>query len=179
MTVTHSGAQALADISQHTDPVQLSFDELETERAGAGTVDVLQLAIDPTTREIVIQDLLRLGGADSRLIRELHNVYQQDLSAGRPPENHQYLTSHKLADSLKLDERTVRQRVSRCRTTVHESYKQKFGQDPPKHLLIENKARQGYRLNPHIRFVAIAELEASACTSHEPAQAVHNSSQAW
>jgi hypothetical protein len=179
VTVSHSGAPALADISQHTDPVQLSFDELETERAGAGTVDVLQLAIDPTTREIVIQDLLRLGGADSRLIRELHNVYQQDLSAGRPPENHQYLTSHKLADSLKLDERTVRQRVSRCRTTVHESYKQKFGQDPPKHLLIENKARQGYRLNPHIRFVAIAELEASACTSHEPAQAVHNSSQAW
>jgi hypothetical protein len=174
VTVSHSGAPALADISQHTDPVQLSFDELETERAGAGTpkVDALQLAIDPTTREIVIQDLLRLGGADSRLVQELHNVYQQDLSAGRPPENHQYLTSHKLADSLKLDERTVRQRVSRCRTTVHESYKQKFGQDPPKHLLIENKARQGYRLNPHIRFVAIAQLEASAC-------AVHNSSQAW
>ena len=149
MTVSQSGEPALRGISQHTDPVQLSFDDVETERAGAGTPNgghALQLAIDPTTKEIVIQDLLRLGDADSRLVRELHDIYQQDLSAGRTPENHQYLTSHKLADSLKLDERTVRQRVSRCRTTVHASYKQKFGQDPPKHLLIENKTRQGYRL---------------------------------
>jgi hypothetical protein len=176
MTVSQSGKPALRGISQHTDPVQSSVDAVETERAHAGTPktdgNALQLAIDPTTKEIVIRDLLRLGDADSRLVRELHNIYQQDLSAGRTPENHQYLTSHKLADSLKLDERTVRQRVSRCRTTVHASYKQKFGQDAPKHLLIENKARQGYRLNPHIRFVAIAELEQSASASHKPAQAV-------
>jgi hypothetical protein len=166
MPVSQSEDPALRGISRHTDPVQLSFDDVETERAHAGTPEAdgnaLQLAIDPTTKEIVIQDLLRLGDADSRLVRELHDIYQQDRSAGRTPENHQYLTSHKLADSLKLDEPTVRQRVSRCRTTVHESYKQKFGQDPPKHLLIENKVRQGYRLNPHIRFVAIAELEQSA-----------------
>ena len=178
MMVSHSGVPALGGISQHTESVQLSFDDVETERAGAGTpkVDALQLAIDPKTKEIVIQDLVRLGGADSRLIKELHDIYQQDLSAGRTPENHQYLTSQKLADGLKLDERTVRQRVSRCRTSVHESYKQKFGQDPPKHLLIENKPRQGYRLNPHIRFVAIAELERSA--SHNGA-GCHNSSQDW
>ena len=131
----------------------------------------LQLAIDPITREIVIQDLLRLGDADSRLVQALHDIYQQDLSAGRTPENHQYLTSNKLADSLKLAERTVRQRVSRCRITLRKSYKQKFGQDPPRRLLIENKARQGYRLNPHIRFVAIAELEPSVSTPHKPAQA--------
>ena len=174
MTISQSGVPARGGISQHTDPVQSCVDEVQTERARAGTpkVDALRLAIDPTTEEIVIQDLLRLGDADSRLVQELHNIYQQDLSAGRTPENHQYLTSHKLADSLKLHERSVRQRVSRCRTTVHESYKQKFGQDPPKHLLIENKARQGYRLNPHIRFVAIAELEQSASALHKPAQAV-------
>ncbi len=176
MTVSQTGEPALRGISRHTDPVQLSFDDVETERAGAGTPTAdghgLQLAIDPATKEIVIQDLLRLGDADSRLVRELHDIYQQDLSAGRNPENYQYLTSHKLADSLKLDERTVRQRVSRCRTAVHASYKQKFGQDPPKHLLIENKTRQGYRLNPHIRFVAMAELEQSASASHKPAQAV-------
>jgi hypothetical protein len=164
MTVSQSGEPALRGISRHTDPARSCIDAMEMERAHAGTpkADALQLAIDPTTREIVIRDLLRLGDADSRLVWELHNIYQQDLSAGRTPENHQYLTSRKLADSLKLDERTVRQRVSRCRTTVHASYKQKFGQDPPKHLLIENKARQGYRLNPHIRFVAIAELEQGA-----------------
>jgi hypothetical protein len=172
MTVSQSEVPALGG-SQHTDPAQSCVDEGETERARAGPPKfdgrALQLAIDPTTKEIVIRDLLRLGDADSRLVQELHNIYQQDLSAGRTPENHQYLTSHKLADSLKLDEPTVRQRVSRCRTTVHESYKQKFGQDPPKHLLIENKPRQGYRLNPHIQFVAIAELEQSASASHKPA----------
>jgi hypothetical protein len=172
-TVERSGVPTLGGIRQHTDPVQSSVDEVETERARAAKVDGhdLQLAIDPTTKEIVIQDLLRLGDADSRLVQELHNIYQQDLSAGRTAENHQYLTSHKLADSLKLAERTVRQRVSRCRITLRESYKQKFGQDPPKHLLIENKARQGYRLNPQIRFVAIAKLEPSVSASHKPAQA--------
>jgi hypothetical protein len=164
MTVSQIAEPELRGIGRHTDPVRSCIDAMETQRAHAGTpkADALQLAIDPTTREIVIRDLLRLGDADSRLVRELHDVYQQDLSAGRAPENHQYLTSRKLADSLKLDERTVRQRVSRCRITVHASYKQKFGQDPPRHLLIENKARQGYRLNPHIRFVAIAELEQGA-----------------
>jgi hypothetical protein len=171
MPVSQSEEPSVRGISRHTDPVQLSFAAVETERAHAGTPTTdghaLQLAIDPTTNEIVIRDLLRLGDADSRLVRELHDVYQQDRSAGRTPENHQYLTSHKLADSLKLDERTVRQRVSRCRTTVHATFKQKFGQDPPKHLLIENKVRQGYRLNPHIRFVAIAELEQSASASPE------------
>ena len=176
MPVSQSGKPALRGISRHTDPVQSCADAVETERAHAGTPKAdghaLQLAIDPATKEIVIQDLLRLGDADSRLVRELHDIYQQDLSAGRTPENHQYLTSYKLADSLKLDERSVRQRVSRCRTTVHASYKQKFGQDPSKHLLIENKVRQGYRLNPHIRFVAMADLEQSASASHEPAQAV-------
>ena len=176
MTVSQSGNPALRGINGHTDPVQPCIDAVETEPAHAETPKAdghaLQLAIDPATKEIVIQDLLRLGDADSRLVRELHDIYQQDLSAGRTPENHQYLTSYKLAGSLKLDERSVRQRVSRCRTTVHATYKQKFGQDPSKHLLIENKARQGYRLNPHIRFVAIAELEQSASASHEPAQAV-------
>jgi hypothetical protein len=172
-TVEQSGVPALGCIRQHADPVQSCVDEVETERARAAKVDSydLQLAIDPTTKEIVIQDLLRLGDADSRLVQELHNIYQEDLLAGRTPENHQYLTSHKLADSLKLAERTVRQRVSRCRVTLRESYKQRFGQDPPRHLLIQNKARQGYRLNPHIRFVAIAELEQSVSASHKPAQA--------
>jgi hypothetical protein len=164
MTVAQSGEPALRGISRHADPGRSRIDAMETQRAHAPTptADALQLAIDPTTREIVIRDLLRLGDADSRLVRELHDIYQQDLSAGRSPEDHQYLTARTLADSLKLDERTVRQRVSRCRTTVHASYRQKFGQDPPKHLFIESKARQGYRLNPHIRFVALADLEQGA-----------------
>jgi hypothetical protein len=131
-TVSQSGVPSLGGIRQHTDPVQSCVDEVGTERARAPKADgyALQLAIDPTTKEIVIQDLLRLGDADSRLVQELHNIYQQDLLVGRTPENYQYLTSHKLADSLKLAERTVRQRVSRCRITLRESYKQKFGQDP-------------------------------------------------
>jgi hypothetical protein len=121
-TVSQSGVPA-PGIRQHTDPVQSRVDEVETERARAPKMDgyALQLAIDPTTKEIVIQDLLRLEDADSRFVQELHNIYQQDLLAGRTPENHQYLTSHKLADSLKLAERTVRQRVSRCRITLRES----------------------------------------------------------
>jgi len=174
MAVLQSGVPALGSASQHTDPVPSRVDQVETDRARAGTppVNALQLAIDPTTRRIVIEDLLRLGDADSRLVRELYNVYQQDLSAGRLPENHRYLTAHQLAESLERHERTVRQRVSRCRTAVRESYKQRFGQEAPKHLLIENKPRQGYRLNPHIRFVAIAELEQGESASHRPARAV-------
>jgi hypothetical protein len=102
----------------------------------------LHLAIDPTTKEIVIQDLLRLGDADSRLVQELHNSYLQDLSAGRTPENHQYLTSHQLADSLKLAERTVRQRVSLFRITLRESYKSKsLGQDHQTSALTSRTSR--------------------------------------
>src|SRR5262249_39369511 len=117
-TVEQSAAPAPGGIRQHTDPVQSCVDEVETARAPKADGYDLQLAIDPATKEIVIQDLLRLGDADSRLVQELHNIYQQDLLAGRAPENHQYLTSHKLADSLKLAERTLRQRLSRSRVTL-------------------------------------------------------------
>ena len=175
MTVSTTGAPALAFMGKRVDSLQTWVNEVEDERASAATKkaegDGLQLAVDAKTKQVVVRDLLRLGDADSRLVRELHAVFQQDLSAGRTPENYQYVTSHKLAESLQIDEPTVRQRVTRCRTSVRDAYKRKFGQDPPKYLLIENKASQGYRLNPRIRFVAIGEIDSTA-TSHRPAQPV-------
>ena len=169
MTVSTTGAPALAFMGKRGDSLQTWVNEVEDERASAATKkadgDGLQLAVDAKTKRVVVGDLLQLGDADSRLVQELHAVFQQDLWAGRSPENYQYVTSHKLAESLQIVEPTVRQRVTRCRTAVHDAYKRKFGQDPPKHLLIENKAGQGYRLNPHIRFVAIGEIDSTA-TSH-------------
>ena len=131
----------------------------------------LQLAIDAKTKQIVVRDLLLLGDADSKLVRELQGPFQQDLSNARSPENYQYVTSYKLAEGLQIDETTVRKRVTRCRIAVRDAYKQKFGEDPPEHLLIENKPRQGYRLNPRTRFVAIGEIE-STVTSHSALQPV-------
>jgi hypothetical protein len=175
MTVSTGGAPALAIMRKRIDSLQTWFDDVEAERASAAIKKAdgngLQLAIDAKTKQFVIRDLLRLGDADSKLVHELHSAFQQDLSDGRSPENYQYVTSHKLAEGLKIDEPTVRQRVTRCRTAVRNAYKGKFGQDPPKHLLIENKARRGYRLNPYIRFVAIGEID-STTKSHSPAQPV-------
>lgn len=169
MTVSSGNAKAVPIFKTDADPVQQWMDEVETERADRVPARrPLHLAMDETTGQVLIRDLVRLGNADSELVRNLHSTLEQDLSEGRIPENHRYRTAVELAKDLKIDEPTVRRRVARCRETVRSAYSARFGQDPPDDLLIENRARRGYRLNPQVRFVSLAEIEQSASMSHMP-----------
>jgi DNA-binding response OmpR family regulator len=123
--------------------------------------EALQLAIEPATGRIVVRGLLRFGDADSKLIHALYNVFQADLTSGRLPEKFRHLTSWDLADELKIEEPTVRRRISRCRSAVQQACRRQFRRNATLELLIESAPRQGYRLNPRIRFVAFDAMSAA------------------
>jgi hypothetical protein len=125
------------------------------------------------TGSVVVRDLVRLEAADSKLIRELHALYDEDLSAGRIPDNYRYMSPSKLAERLDgIQEATLRRRVSRCREAVERAYRQKWDRGLPSDALIENKPWKGYRLNPNVRFVMITEIDVNSCVSQTAAAAV-------
>jgi 7-cyano-7-deazaguanine synthase in queuosine biosynthesis len=119
----------------------------------------LQLAIDHETGDVVVRDVTRLTGADSKLVCALEVFHREDRQAGRAPENFRYMTPDKLANSLGYaDEVAVRQRVSRCRKDLREAFLTVHDQKLPTGSLIETRRPDGYRLNPQIRFIAASEI---------------------
>jgi hypothetical protein len=124
--------------------------------------EFLQLALHQETGDVVIRDVTRLTGTDSKLIRALEVIYREDRVAERTPENHQYITAEKLANKLKFqDVVAARQCVSRCRKEVEEAFEVVHGHKLPSGSLIQTRRPDGYRLNPQIRFVSIKEIDPS------------------
>ena len=146
------------------DPFQQWIVETEAEEQSApaetSVWQPFQLAVHPETGLVVVRDLVQLEAADSNLIRELRVLYDEDLKDGSVPEKHQYIAPGKLAEQLGYSEdASLRRRVSCCRKAVAEAFEQKHGQRLPRDALVQNKTRAGYRLNPHVRFVALGEID--------------------
>lgn len=114
----------------------------------------LRLTIDDRRSKIIIWDMGELTGSNSRLIALLAETAREDIKAEKAPEEHQYIKGHKLANRLELTRTSFYRRVSECRKAVAAMAAEPFGEAASKDLLIENSHWHGYRLNPHIRFVA-------------------------
>jgi hypothetical protein len=80
----------------------------------------------------------------------------------REPADVAFIAPADLADELGIDEASLRQQVRRVRTLVSE----RLGVDQGIVLgtddFIENRQREGYRLNPALREVARADLQVLA-----------------
>jgi hypothetical protein len=124
--------------------------------------ELLQLAFEDATGDVIIRDVTRLSRADARLIRVLKDLYCEDLACQRAPQNHQYVRSENLANLLNYqDVVTVRQLVSRCRKTVKEAIDAINNGKFPADGLIQTRRPNGYRLNPLIRIIAATEIDPS------------------
>ena len=122
--------------------------------------DLLQLAVDVATGDVIIRDVTRLSGADSKLICVLQAIYREDRDAERAPENHRYLSPEQIANRLGFEDVVaVRQRVSRCRKEAAEAFEVVHRRPLSPGALIQTHKPDGYRLNPQIRFVAIGEIK--------------------
>lgn len=162
MSVSQGNVTVAAAVREQ-DPFQEWIPEAEADErnaeAATGAHQPLQLAVDPETGLVVVRDILRLEAADSNLICKLRVLYDEDLTAGRIPENHRYLAPRVLAERMgNILEATLRRRVSRFREALAQAYVDKWSQDLPADALIQNRPREGYRLNPNVRFVAITEI---------------------
>jgi hypothetical protein len=139
----------------------------------------LQLALDEKTQDVIVRGLMRIAGADSRLVRALEVTHRKDMLDGRAPENYRFTTPEKLADDLDYDDEVaIRQRVSTCRAEIKEMFQEVHGFPLPKNALIETSRPFGYRLNPYIRFIAISDLSTASAPSHRTKNSVTNRSEA-
>lgn len=103
---------------------------------------------------ISVRGLGRVEGAPARTAHELKPEFDEDRQAALPRTEHRYVATGTLATRLELSKDAVAQQVGRCRKELAQFHEEVFGSPPGRPLLIENKARHGYRLDPDIRVVS-------------------------
>ena len=68
-----------------------------------------------------------------------------------------FLAPADLADRLRISEQSMRQQLTRLRTAI-EPLSVSLGVVLDQNSFIENKERQGYRLNPTLRELSLADI---------------------
>lgn len=99
---------------------------------------------------IKVRYLLDLTDTRARVVSSLKPGFDADRSARCPPERHRYCKAARMADDLKISEPLVRQSLSRIWTDLAEAFELVTGKSPPDRLLVQNRKRHGYRLDPTI-----------------------------
>ncbi len=101
-------------------------------------------------------EVLGLGavrGPCTRVVGVLKPAHDEDRSCGVRAEDHRFLMEGEIAERLVCSKDSVRQDVRRCRGQLAEFYEAIMQEPPAEPLLIQNRPRRGYRIEPHTRFV--------------------------
>jgi hypothetical protein len=118
------------------------------------SVPVLEFAIDKDGKAVVFRDGTTLSGANFRITEELLANFRDAKAAGQAVP---FLAPADLADRLRISEQSMRQQLTRLRTAI-EPLSVSLGVVLDQNSFIENKERQGYRLNPTLRELSLADI---------------------
>ena len=99
---------------------------------------------------VAVTGLGRVVDAPARVAHFLKPAFDEDRSAGRDPEAHRFIHLARLPE-LNMSKPNARKAIERCRSKLAADYQAIYGTPPDRHLLIQNKAPSGYRLDPTIR----------------------------
>jgi 7-cyano-7-deazaguanine synthase in queuosine biosynthesis len=120
--------------------------------------DIL-LAIDQRRDEIIIAGLPPIKSKSGvQLLLLLAKQHRADSEDERAPKNFTFISSPRLEEQLGISNYALRRRVERIRDKIAEAFLDHAGQPVERELIIESIQWQGYRLNPRIRLVALAEM---------------------
>ena len=87
-------------------------------------------------------------------------MYREDREQELRPENYRGRLAKQLADKLYgSDEESIRSAILRARKQMIADFKSLLDLDLDINALIENRQRKGYRLNPNVRLVSLAEVK--------------------
>jgi 7-cyano-7-deazaguanine synthase in queuosine biosynthesis len=102
---------------------------------------------------VSVKGLCDILGIQAKVAHGLKPMFDEDRKDGLEPDQHRYMMDYRKL-GLDLSSSAVRKHIQLCRKTLAASYEQLFGVVPRDHLLIQNKPRHGYRLDPSIRLTA-------------------------
>lgn len=120
----------------------------------------LQVAFDHQAGKdrIHVRGLGAVHGSPASVAHVLKVTYDQDLAAGRNLDGHRFVHPHLARNDGTGTKDNARRQVARCRAELAEYYHAIEGRPPAKPLLIENKSRQGYRLDPTCKVISPTEI---------------------
>jgi len=149
-----------ANQPRYVDPAELEATPSEQARSDVHDYewDEIEFAIDASARKVVFAGGLEIGGGTYELIEVLAQAFVTDLNAGTFPQHHTFLKADVLAKQFKIDEASLRQRVSRTRKALAKAFLEKVDRDLVTDEIIQNEDWKGYRLNPYLLMLNVSQL---------------------
>jgi hypothetical protein len=158
-------------IQPHLDPTETEPSVATQAEADTSSVPRHQfiLGLDYKSRAVFFLDGPRLGGASFELIRVLVEQAEKADAAGLPRIQTGYLSVPALQDLFDVDAETLRKRVAFTRQKLREHFLGRRDFPIDEQDIIESRQRLGYRLNPHVLVVDVAQIR-NGRGSHESSE---------
>jgi hypothetical protein len=178
-TATSPGAIAATDAGQielpdFVDPIEA--EQPASAQAAADTQTIVSqpvvFAIDNGTRKVIFRGGQELKGAGYGLVCALAKEFEEDIESGISKDAFRYVKANELAKRLRVDEQSLRQRVSRTRKTLEKQFLDSCDIQLDLEDVIQNEEWKGYRLNPYLLLVKPAQLQGVGTTSQLNSPAV-------
>ena len=136
------------------------------DRDGNPNVDVsrsteIVLAVDVEKKQVRIAGASPITGSTAyRMMRFLAERHREDLMSGLLPRNHRTIDPKELASLISLqDGGGIRSTLRRLRKSLRTEFEMKYGLTLSRDAIVENVHGRGYRINPDVKIVSVAELE--------------------
>jgi hypothetical protein len=145
----------VASQPNYVDPVECEPPAAEQAKLDRHSCAVKEIrcAVDRNNRRIILDGGIALEGSSYELVAALAEEYEADLQAGKTGDQYRFVKAKDLAKKLRLEEASLRQRVSRTRERIEQAYLITFDRQLLPDDVIENKGWDGYRLNPSVLLV--------------------------
>ena len=120
----------------------------------------IQLALDIGRNQVVIDGLGDVGtSAQFEVVSILAAQYRSGSWSGARSKNYAFVATDTLMEELGVDsEAALRKRISEFRRCVADLALEKWGIPLSRNAVIENRTREGYRVNPDVVIIATDEL---------------------
>jgi Queuosine biosynthesis protein QueC len=150
----------IAKQPDYADPVEA--EPTAAEQAAADqhdyTPEQIQFALENRTRKVMFKHGLEFSGGFYELVAALAEEFEADLGAGTFRDQYRFVKASTLAKRLRIDEQSLRQRVSRARKKLEQAFLSRFDRQLDADDIIHNEEWKGYRLNPYLLLVKPAQL---------------------
>ena len=115
-------------------------------------------AIDACRKKIIFEDGPFLSGASFVLFNRLAGQFRIDQKSGTKPHEHASVDRCAIIKDLKIDDHTLTQRVRRTRRSLSQQFAASIDYMIDDDDVIETGRSKGYRLNPYLVMVDLAQL---------------------
>ena len=115
-------------------------------------------AIDQAARKVLFDGGPELTGSAFQVVRALATEFEEDIEKSVAKDAFRFIRTGELAKRLRIDEQSLRKRVSRTRQMLEQQFLQICDIQLDADDVVQNEEWKGYRLNPYLQLVKPAQL---------------------